>query len=145
VIAVNHRLAVVRRALLSAALSMALALFVVDRYALYTHRPSADATRVVIYTTAWCPYCARLRADLSASGVQYVEYDVEKSMQGALGFWALRGRGVPISAIGPKVVYGYRVEQIQSALLALGHSYRSASSSVPRAVSDNAASMSIPN
>lgn len=97
----NHRLAVIRRTLLSVALSLVLALFIVDRYAAYIHRPSADATRVAIYTTAWCPYCARLRADLAASGVRYTEYDVERSLQGALGFWALRGRGVPVSAVGP--------------------------------------------
>lgn len=140
----NARLTKLRRIALGAALSLALGLLIVDRYGAYVHRPSADATRVVIYTTAWCPYCARLRADLKASGVEYTEYDVEKSVQGAIGFWALRGRGVPVSAIGPKVVYGYRVDQIKSALNALGHSYRSASSSIPSATTRDAVSMSIP-
>lgn len=141
----NRRLTIFRRTLLGAALSLALVLFIVDRYAAYVHRPSADTTRVVIYTAAWCPYCARLRADLAASGVPYAEYDVEKTVQGALGFWALRGRGVPVSAIGPKVVYGYRVEQIQAALQALGHSYSPASSSARSAMSDDAALMSTPH
>jgi mycoredoxin len=141
----NKRLTRLRRIALSAALSLALALLIVDRYAAYAHRPSADATRVAIYTTAWCPYCARLRADLKASGVEYTEYDVEKSVQGALGFWALRGRGVPVSAIGPKVVYGYRVDQIKPALRALGYSHQSASLNVPSTTTHDAVSMSIPN
>jgi len=138
---VSARLLVLRRALLLGALSLALALFAVDRYAAYAHRPSDTSTRVAIYTTAWCPYCARLRADLAASGIDYVEYNVEKSVDGALGFWALRGRGVPVSAIGPKVVYGYRVDQIEAALRALGYTYRSVSSGDP---GDRRAKISVP-
>ena len=141
----NKRPIVLRRIALNAALSLALALLIVDRYAAYVHRPSADATRVAIYTTSWCPYCARLRADLKASGVEYREYDVEESVQGVLGFWALRGRGVPVAAIGPKVVYGYRVAQIKSALRALGYSYQSASLNVPSATAHDAVLMSIPD
>jgi len=76
---------------------------------------------VVIYTTAWCPYCAKLRASLSARGIPYVEHDVEKSLQGQLSFWTLRARGVPVSAIGPKIVYGYDVARIAVALQELGY------------------------
>jgi glutaredoxin len=78
---------------------------------------------VIIYTTAWCPYCAKLRTSLTASGIPYVEHDVEKSLQGQLGFWTLRGRGVPVSAIGPKVIYGYDVARIAFALRDLGYSF----------------------
>lgn len=96
------------RALLVAALLAALALFALDRYAAFAHVPGPDSRRVVIYTTAWCPYCKQLRADLDANGVPYTEYDVEKTFEGQLGYWALRGRGVPLSAIGPGVVQGYQ-------------------------------------
>lgn len=120
-----------RRGLLVFALSLALALLAVDRYAAYLHRPAEDATRVVIYTTTWCPYCKKLREDLAASKVPHTEYDVEKSMQGALGMWALHGRGVPVSAIGSKVVYGYRVDQIAPALATLGYVYLPAPQAAP--------------
>ena len=52
-----------------------------DRYAAFAHRPGADSKAVVIYTTAWCPYCAKLRTSLAASGIPYVEHDVRPSMR----------------------------------------------------------------
>jgi glutaredoxin 3 len=32
---------------------------------------------VVMYSTSWCPYCARARALFDDKGVQYTEIDVE--------------------------------------------------------------------
>jgi glutaredoxin 3 len=32
---------------------------------------------VVMYTTGWCPYCARARKLLTAKGVTFEEFDVE--------------------------------------------------------------------
>jgi mycoredoxin len=117
------RLDQIRRALLWIAAGLALLLYGLDRYAAWAHRPGANDTAVVIYTTAWCPYCARLRTALAANAVPYVEHDVEKSLQGQMGFWALRGRGVPVSVIGPTVVYGYDVGRIGQALGALGYAF----------------------
>jgi mycoredoxin len=125
------RLAKIRRVLLFTAFSLALVLFALDRYAAFAHVPAADSTRVVIYTTQWCPYCKRLRADLAASHVPYTEIDVERAFQGQLGFWALRGRGVPVSAIGPKIVYGYRVDEIAQALSAIGYTFASSTGEKP--------------
>jgi glutaredoxin len=116
-----------RWVLLIVAACLTLLLLGVDRYAAFAHRPGADSKSVVIYTTAWCPYCAKLRTSLAASGIPYVEYDVEKSLQGQMGFWTLRGRGVPVSAIGPKVVYGYDVARIAFALQDLGYTFIPAS------------------
>lgn len=111
------------RSLLIAALSLALLLLAVDRYAADAHRPNPDSTRVVLYTTAWCGYCERLRYDLRASGIAFIEHDVEHSLDGWLGMWALRGRGVPVSVIGPQIVHGYQPARIEAALAALGHRY----------------------
>ena len=116
-----------RRALLILAAGLAIVLLGLDRYAAFAHRPGADSRTVVIYTTAWCPYCAKLRTSLTASGIPYVEHDVEKSLQGQLGFWTLRGRGVPVLAIGPKIIYGYDVARIASALKELGYTFVPAS------------------
>jgi glutaredoxin len=134
------RLAKFRRVLLFTALSLGLVLFALDRYAAFAHVPAADSTRVVIYTTQWCPYCKRLRADLAANHVPYSEIDVERTFQGQLGFWALRGRGVPVSAIGPKVVYGYRVNEIANALSALGYSFAASVGTPPDSNKDVATS-----
>jgi len=120
-----------RRALLIVAAGLALLLLGFDRYAAFAHRPGEDSKAVVIYTTAWCPYCAKLRTSLAASGIPYVEHDVEKSLQGQMGFWTLRGRGVPVSAIGPKVIYGYDVARIAFALQDLGYTFVPASDPQP--------------
>jgi len=112
-----------RRALLIVAAGLTIVLLGLDRYAAFAHYPGADSTAVVIYTTAWCPYCAKLRTSLAASDIPYVEHDVEKSLQGQLGFWTLRGRGVPVSAIGPKIIYGYDVARIAFALRDLGYTF----------------------
>ena len=32
---------------------------------------------VVMYTTGWCPYCARARKLLASKGVSFEEFDVE--------------------------------------------------------------------
>ena len=116
-----------RRALLIVAAGLTIVLLGLDRYAAFAHRPGADSKAVVIYTTAWCPYCAKLRTSFAVSGIPYVEHDVEKSLQGQLGFWTLRGRGVPVSAIGPKIIYGYDVARIAFALQELGYTFVPAS------------------
>jgi len=123
----TSRYIIIRRILLGSALFLALALFGLDRYAALVHYPAENATRIVIYTTKWCPYCEKLRRGLTASAIPFIEYDVEKDLQGQLGYWALHAKGIPVSAIGPEVIYGYRVEEIRKALKALGYPYRPAS------------------
>jgi hypothetical protein len=81
-----------RRTALYMALMLALILLGLDRSAAWLHRPAADSTGIVIYTTTWCGYCA-----------------------------ALRGRGVPVSVIGPDIVHGFDLDSINSALAGLGH------------------------
>ena len=48
-------------------------------------------------------------------------YDVENSISGVMRFWALRGKGVPVSALGPDIVYGYDIEKINQSLVRLGY------------------------
>ena len=110
----------IRHTLLLTLLIFALILFCLDRYAAYVHQPVYGSTAVVIYTTQRCPYCLKLRADLKASKISYREYDVENSVQGFLGMWALRARGVPVSVVGPNVVYGYSVYELAQAFEGLG-------------------------
>lgn len=38
---------------------------------------SASRPRVIMYTTDWCPYCARARRLLEQKGVSFEEIDVE--------------------------------------------------------------------
>ena len=96
-------------------------LFSVGRLAAHLHQPKQGSTDVVIYTTAWCPYCTVLRTTLNQYDIPFTEYDTEKSIQGLTGYWALRGRGVPISVIGEEVIHGYDGQIITDALVGAGH------------------------
>ena len=96
-------------------------LFCVDRAVAYIHKPKPDSKEIVLYTTEWCPYCNSLRKHLNNHNIEFKEYDIEKSLSGIAGFWALRIRGVPVSVIGPEVVYGYDIDKINLALIQLGH------------------------
>lgn len=110
-----------RRNALYVALFLAVSLLIVDRTAAYIHRPGPASEAVVIYTAEWCPFCRKLRAFLDHREIPYIEYDVEHSLQGVLGFWALRGTGVPVSVIGPDIVYGFDIEKIEISLAGLGY------------------------
>ena len=37
----------------------------------------APTERPLLFTTSWCPYCARLKSGLARAGVAYDETDVE--------------------------------------------------------------------
>jgi glutaredoxin len=102
-------------------LFVALVLLIFDRGAAYFHRPNANSKDIVIYTTEWCPYCNSLRIHFDSNNIPYKEYDTEKSIAGITGFWALRARGVPVSIIGPTVVYGYDIDKINRSLVELGY------------------------
>ncbi len=122
----RHRTEKFRRAILYFALLLALGLLAFDRTAAYMHRPSQDSRAVVIYTAAWCPFCKNLKAYLRAHDIPYREYDVEKSIQGGMGFWALRGRGVPVAVVGPETIYGFDRKEIDQALVNLGYKLETA-------------------
>ena len=106
---------------LSILLIAALILFSMNHYAMQFYGPKANSSAVIIYTTDWCPYCEVLRETLDTYQVSYIERDTEKSLHGFLGYWALRGQGVPISVIGEEVIHGYDGQIITDALVGAGH------------------------
>ncbi|QMU61627.1 MAG: hypothetical protein GKR92_07925 [Gammaproteobacteria bacterium] len=99
-------------------------LLAIDRSAAFLYKPKPGSTDIVLYTTKWCPYCNSLRIHFQANSIPFTEHDIEKSLSGIAGFWALRARGVPVSAIGPEVVYGYDINTINNALIDLGYSLK---------------------
>lgn len=73
-------------------------------------------SRVVMFSTDWCRYCEQARQLLQASGVDYHEYDIEKSAEGFKQYQALGGRGVPLLIINGKLLRGFDKRQILRAL-----------------------------
>ena len=102
-------------------LFIALGLFAVDRIVGHLYLPKTGSNSVVIYSTTWCPYCTALRNTLEKYDIPFTEHDTEKSLQGLLGYWALRGRGVPVSVIGEQVIHGYDGQEITDALISAGY------------------------
>ena len=108
-----------QRVLFALLLTMVI-LLAFDRVAAFIHKPTNDSKEVFIYTTQWCPYCDSLRIHLNTHSISYTEYDIENSISGIAGYWALQARGVPVSVIGPTVVYGYDIDKINQSLENIG-------------------------
>lgn len=66
-----------------------------------------DAAPVTIYTTAWCPYCDRVKDILDNKGVAYLEIDVDTPEKRV---WLTRKTGqqtVPQVYAGDRYVGGW--------------------------------------
>lgn len=68
---------------------------------------AAPPPGVVMYATAWCPYCAKARAYFAKSGIAYIEHDVEKSAAAKAEFKRLGGRAVPLIVVGREKMDGF--------------------------------------
>lgn len=77
---------------------------------------SADALPVVMYATAWCPYCAKARAYFKRTGTAYTEHDIEKSADARAQFKRLGGRGVPLILVGDEKMAGFSELAFESLL-----------------------------
>ncbi|MCC7462679.1 MAG: glutaredoxin 3 [Gammaproteobacteria bacterium] len=63
--------------------------------------------RVLLYSTAWCPYCARARALLRARGANFEELDIEARPERRAEMVARSGRTtVPQIFIGERHIGG---------------------------------------
>lgn len=56
---------------------------------------------MIMYTTAWCGYCHRLKSQLTRAGVEFVEVDIEQNPSAAQTVMAVN-RG---NATVPTVVF----------------------------------------
>ena len=65
------------------------------------------APKIVMYTTAWCPYCARARNLLAAKGATFEEIDVDERPEARAAMLERSGRSsVPQIFIGTRHVGG---------------------------------------
>jgi glutaredoxin len=83
--------------------------------------PAAKAKdKVRIYTAAWCGYCKKAKAHLTAKGVPYDEVDVEVSDRGRSEFAQLGGRGVPVILVGNQRMDGFDAGGLDAMLAVAG-------------------------
>jgi mycoredoxin len=112
-----------RRPLLLTLLGFSVMLLVVDRGPVwyYDPRPANPPGHVIVYSTDWCPVCARLRECLQRHRIPFEERDIEKSARAEAEWSALDGTGVPLTVVGQRVAHGLRREQLQGALAEAGY------------------------
>lgn len=84
---------------------------------------SAAKGREVInlYTATWCGYCNHLKETLDASGVPYVDHDIETSNEGKSFFESKKFIGIPVTVVGSEIVEGYDAERLDSVLDRAGY------------------------
>ena len=68
---------------------------------------AAASSNIVLFSTAWCTYCAKVRRLFDKNNIVYHEYDIEKSEKARSLYDELGGRGVPVIKINDEVIYGY--------------------------------------
>lgn len=74
------------------------------------------AADVIIYSTSWCPYCAKTRDFFDSASIPYTEHDIERSPSAMREYQALSGRGVPVIRVGDTVIQGYDPAAIRTAI-----------------------------
>lgn len=87
----------------------------------YFYQPAAGDRDIVLYTTPDCGYCKKLERDLTARDIPFENRRVRSSVQGFLGFMALRGSGVPVIVAGDQVIHGYNKPVLERQLQKLGY------------------------
>jgi glutaredoxin len=83
--------------------------------------PASAAQRarvgVVLYTSPWCPVCARARGWLHARNIPFVERDVEQDPAAAAALRRISGaRVVPVLDVEGEVFEGFDAEDVRRAI-----------------------------
>ena len=77
--------------------------------------PNAQS-KVVLYGTAWCGYCAKTRDYFRKNHIDFVDLDIEKSPAALKAHKELGGGGVPVVLIGNRKITGYDADAFQAAI-----------------------------
>ena len=70
-----------------------------------------------MYGTSWCGFCAKARKEFAASGIDYIEWDVENNSSAAARFDRLNGNGYPLIYVGFERLNSVDVKVIRKALM----------------------------
>lgn len=74
-------------------------------------------SKVSIYTTPTCHYCGEVKAFLKSKNISYDEFNVATDLEKRKEMVDKSGQlGVPVTMIDDKIIVGYDVEALTSAL-----------------------------
>lgn len=80
--------------------------------------PSRE-TKIVLYGTSQCPYCAMARAYFQEKRILFANFDIEKSDKAMQEFNQLGGKSVPLIIIDIRRIDGFNESAIEAALVKL--------------------------
>ena len=81
-----------------------------------TYYSPVQQADVIMYGMPDCGYCRRARDYFATQGIDYVEYNINKSARRYSEFRRLGGRGTPLIRIGAKTLHGFNRQAIEAAL-----------------------------
>lgn len=81
-----------------------------------SERATAEAQRVILYSTSWCGYCRQARVLLNNLGVLFIEKDIERDREARqeLDSKVGPGAGVPVLDFDGSLIRGYDEDAIRS-------------------------------
>ncbi len=72
--------------------------------------------KVIVYTTAACPYCIMVKRFLESQGIPYEEKRVDTDKNAAMEMIEKSGQmGVPVTDVGGEIIVGYDPSRIKKA------------------------------
>jgi len=83
-----------------------------------SHFDSMGNPRVVMYATQRCGYCVKAREYFNDEGVEFTEFDIDKSAVAKRNFRALEATGTPLVYVGYRRVDGFNKNKLDEALAA---------------------------
>ena len=88
----------------------------VDQNGVTYFGPEQSAQEVVMYGVPNCGYCRQARQYFEGHGIDYAEYNINKSSKRMKEFRRLGGRGTPLILIDGKKIQGFKPRAIEAAL-----------------------------
>jgi glutaredoxin len=87
------------------------------------NRPVAASpeTAIVMYTTSWCPHCAKARAYLRSRNISFTDHDIEQSTDANAQYKKHGGRGVPLIFVGQQRMNGFSERRMAEMLARAGY------------------------
>ena len=93
----------------------------------YSQKPKGEGIRearpyegisVIMYMTAWCPYCDKARTYLRSLNIHLTEYNIEKDKNKKEEMLTKSGgsKGVPLIDIEGIIIKGYSPDAIKTAV-----------------------------
>ncbi|MGB9991463.1 glutaredoxin family protein [Massilia sp. SM-13] len=76
-------------------------------------------SKVVVYGTTTCPFCAKAREYLAEKKVVYSDFNVDNSEEARKKYKTLNVKAVPAILIGDRLITGFRPDAIDDALKAV--------------------------